>query len=43
MTFYKGSFVDSPANGPSAQRHGSRRLRETWKVIDDEKGDINGC
>ena len=29
----------APADEPSAQRRGNRRLRETWKVIDDQIGD----
>ena len=28
-----------PADEPSAQRRGHRRLRETWKIIDDQIGD----
>jgi len=32
-------FADTPADEPSAQRRGNRRLRETWKVIDDQIGD----
>jgi glutathione S-transferase len=29
----------TPADEPSAQRRGNRRLRETWKVINDQIGD----
>ncbi len=37
--YYPDRFVDTPADEPSAQRRGIRRLRETWKVIDDQIGD----
>jgi glutathione S-transferase len=39
LTYYPDRFVDSTADEPSAQRRGNRRLRETWKVIDDQIGD----
>jgi len=39
LSYYPDRFVDSPADEPSAQRRGNRRLRETWKVIDDQIGD----
>jgi hypothetical protein len=29
----------TPADEPIAQRRGNRRLRETWKVINDQNGD----
>ena len=34
-------FADTPADEPSAQRRGLRRLRETWQVINDQIGDNN--
>ena len=37
--YYPDRFVDTPADEPSAQRRGIRRLHETWKVIDDQIGD----
>ena len=39
LTYYPDRFVDSSADEPSAQQRGNRRLRETWKVIDDQIGD----
>jgi glutathione S-transferase len=39
LNYYPDRFVDAPADEPSAQRRGNRRLRETWKVIDDQIGD----
>ena len=39
LTYYPDRFVDSPADEPSAQQRGIRRLRETWSVIDDQIGD----
>ena len=39
LTYYPDRFVDSTADEPSAQRRGNHRLRETWKVIDDQIGD----
>lgn len=39
LTYYPDRFVDTLADEPSAQRRGVRRLRETWKVIDDQIGD----
>lgn len=38
LSYYPDRFVDSPADEPSAQRRGNRRLKETWKVIDDQIG-----
>ena len=32
-------FADTPADEPSAQRRGHRRLRETWQIINDQIGD----
>jgi glutathione S-transferase len=39
LNYYPDRFVDAPVDEPSAQRRGIRRLRETWKVIDDQIGD----
>jgi glutathione S-transferase len=39
LDYYPDRFADTPADQPSAQRRGIRRLRETWKVIDDQIGD----
>ena len=39
LNYYPDRFADSPADEPSAQRRGIRRLRETWKVVDDQIGD----
>ncbi len=39
LNYYPERFADTPADEPSAQRRGNRRLRETWKVIDDQIGD----
>jgi glutathione S-transferase len=39
LNYYPSRFADTPADEPSAQRRGNRRLRETWKVIDDQIGD----
>ena len=39
LDYYPDRFADTPADEPSAQRRGNRRLRETWKVIDDQIGD----
>lgn len=39
LSYYPDRFADSPAEEPSAQRRGNRRLRETWKVIDDQIDD----
>ncbi len=36
--YYPDRFVDSPGDEASAQRRGIARLRETWKVIDDQIG-----
>ncbi len=39
LSYYPERFADTPADEPSAQRRGNRRLTETWKVIDDQIGD----
>lgn len=38
LDYYPERFADTPADEPSAQRRGLRRLRETWQVIDDQIG-----
>ncbi len=38
LTYYPDRFADTPAGEPGAQQRGNRRLRETWKVIDDQIG-----
>jgi|TARA_B110000263_G_scaffold245604_1_gene255421 glutathione S-transferase len=37
--YYPDRFVDTSANEVSAKKRGINRLRETWKVIDDQIGD----
>ena len=37
--YYPDRFVDTSANQASARKRGINRLRETWKVIDDQIGD----
>lgn len=39
LDYYPDRFADTPAEERSAQRRGLRRLRETWKIIDDQIGD----
>ena len=39
LTYYPQRFADKPEDEASAERRGVRRLRETWKVIDDQIGD----
>ena len=39
LNYYPDRFADTPADEPSAQQRGNRRLKETWKVIDDQIGD----
>ena len=39
LTYYPDRFVDDSTDEASAQRRGNRRLRETWKVVDDQIGD----
>ena len=41
--YYPDRFVDAPADEPSAMSRGIRRLRETWKVIDDQIGERKWC
>jgi len=38
LNYYPDRFVDTPDDEPSAQGRGIRRLRETWKIIDDQIG-----
>ena len=38
LDYYPDRFADTPAGEPGAQLRGIRRLRETWKVIDDQIG-----
>ncbi|MFD2204601.1 glutathione S-transferase family protein [Kiloniella antarctica] len=38
LNYYPERFANTSADEPSAQRRGIRRLRETWKVIDDQIG-----
>jgi glutathione S-transferase len=37
--YYPDRFVDTSANEVSTKKRGINRLRETWKVIDDQIGD----
>ena len=39
LNYYPDRFVTTPADESSAQRRGNQRLKETWKVIDDQIGD----
>ena len=39
LDYHADRFADTPANEPSAQRRGHRRLRETWQIINDQIGD----
>ncbi len=39
LNYYPDRFANTPEDEPSAQLRGIRRLRETWKVIDDQIGD----
>ena len=39
LDYYPDRFADTAADEPGAQRRGIRRLRETWKVIDDQIAD----
>ena len=36
LDYYPDRFADTSADEASAQRRGIRRLRETWRVIDDQ-------
>jgi glutathione S-transferase len=38
LDYYPERFADTPADEPSAQRRGIRRLRETWQVVNDQIG-----
>ena len=38
LDYYPDRFADTPAGEPGAQLRGIRRLRETWKAIDDQIG-----
>ena len=38
LNYYPDRFADTPDDEPSTQRRGIRRLRETWKIIDDQIG-----
>lgn len=38
LTYYPDRFVDTAANEPSAENRGIQRLRETWKIINDQIG-----
>jgi glutathione S-transferase len=38
LDYHAHRFADMPADELSAQRRGHRRLRETWKIIDDQIG-----
>ncbi|MDA9009307.1 glutathione S-transferase family protein [Alphaproteobacteria bacterium] len=39
LNYYPDRFADTPAEEASAQRRGILRLRETWKIIDDQIGE----
>ena len=39
LSYYPDRFADTSDDELSAQRRGNRRLRETWKVINDQIGD----
>ena len=39
LYYHPERFADTADDEPSIQRRGIRRLRETWKVIDDQIGD----
>jgi len=39
LDYHAHRFADTPADEPSAQRRGHRRLQETWQVIDNQIGD----
>jgi glutathione S-transferase len=39
LDYHAHRFADTPADEPSAQRRGHRRLRETWQIINDQIGD----
>ena len=39
LNYYPDRFANTPNEEISAQQRGIRRLRETWKIIDDQIGD----
>jgi len=39
LNYYPDRFADIPADEPSAQKRGIRRLRETWGIVNDQIGD----
>ena len=39
LNYYPDRFADTPADEPSAQKRGIRRLRETWGIVNDQIGD----
>ena len=39
LDYHAHRFADTPADEPSAQRRGHRRLRETWQIINDQIGE----
>ena len=41
--YYPDRLVDTPDDEPSAMSRGIRRLRETWKVVDDQIGERPWC
>jgi len=38
LTYYPDRFADTDEHEASAQKRGVRRLRETWKIVDDQIG-----
>jgi len=38
LDYYPDRFADTPADEPSAQRRGIRRLTETWSLVDEQIG-----
>ena len=39
LDYYPNRFADKPSGEPGAQRRGHRRLKETWKIVNDQIGD----
>ena len=39
QTYYPDRFVGDPADEPKAVQRGTRRLRESWQVIEEQIGD----
>lgn len=39
LTYYPDRFVNASTDEPSAEQRGIRRLRETWRVVDDQIGE----